>query len=49
MKEHKSNLTFKRYLDADHNFFKVNAEGKPDYEDPQWPSVMNSFIDWTLK
>lgn len=49
MKEHKLNLTFKRYLDADHNFFKVNSEGKPNYENPQWPEVMNAFIDWTLK
>ena len=48
MKEEKSNLKLKKYIDSDHNFFKINNNGRPDYENPQWPEVMNSFIDWTL-
>jgi len=49
IRENKTNLTFNRYLDTDHNFFKINSEGKPDYDNPQWPTVINRFIDWTLK
>lgn len=48
IRENKNNLTYKRYLNAEHNFFEVNKDGKPNYENPKWIEVMNSFIKWTL-
>lgn len=41
----KDNLTMKRYLKQDHNFFDIK-EGKPDYINGHWPEVMNQFLDW---
>ncbi|MBS7254464.1 alpha/beta hydrolase [Flavobacterium branchiicola] len=45
----KTNLTYKRYLDLEHNFFEVKENGRADHEKPHWKEVMNDFIDWTLK
>lgn len=49
IRNHKNNLTFKRYLNLDHNFFELNENGRADREKPHWNEVMNNFIDWTLK
>ncbi|MCC7467245.1 MAG: alpha/beta fold hydrolase [Saprospiraceae bacterium] len=50
IKEGKQNLTLKRYLHLEHNFFPVNPNTRqPDYQKPHWPEVMNTFLNWTLK
>ena len=41
----KNNLTFKRYLQLEHNFFEVENE-RPNYEKAHWPAVMQAFVDW---
>ncbi|TRX37393.1 hypothetical protein FNW52_05380 [Flavobacterium sp. ZT3R18] len=45
----KTNLTYKRYLNLEHNFFEVNEDGEADYEKEHWNEVMSSFVKWTLK
>lgn len=45
----KTNLTFKRYLNVEHNFFEVDNQGKVNYEKENWSLVMNDFLEWTLK
>lgn len=44
--ENKDNLTLKRYLHLEHNFFKVDEGGKVNYQNPHWTSVMTGFLDW---
>jgi hypothetical protein len=48
IREHKDNLTLKRYLNLEHNFFAVE-NGRPNHEKPHWEGVMNDFVAWTLK
>jgi pimeloyl-ACP methyl ester carboxylesterase len=45
----KTNLTYKRYLNLEHNFFEVKENGRANYEKEHWKEVMNEFIKWTLK
>ncbi len=45
----KNNLTLKRQIGLDHNFFEVDNDGIPDYSKPHWRQVVNEFIDWTLQ
>lgn len=45
----KTNLTFRRYLNLEHNFFEVNENGRANYDKEHWKEVMNDFIKWTLK
>ncbi|TDE42708.1 hypothetical protein E0I26_12655 [Flavobacterium rhamnosiphilum] len=45
----KTNLTYKRHLNLEHNFFEVNENGRANYEKEHWKAVMNEFIKWTLK
>jgi pimeloyl-ACP methyl ester carboxylesterase len=45
----KTNLTFKRYLNLDHNFYEVKDGGEVDYDKGHWEDVMNEFLQWTLK
>jgi hypothetical protein len=45
----KNNLTFKRYLNLEHNFFEVNEDGTANYEKEHWKEVMSEFVKWTLK
>ena len=47
IREGKTNLTLKRYLHVEHNFFEV-VDGKVDYEKEHWKEVMNAFVTWTL-
>ena len=47
IQEGKTNLTHKRYLRLDHNYFEVNQDGVPNYEKGHWKEVMQAFIDWT--
>ena len=46
IQENKNNLTHKRYLRLEHNFFEVE-QGKANYEKAHWREVMNAFIEWT--
>ena len=45
----KTNLTMKRYLRLEHNFFELTKSGKTNYEKPHWPEVMNTFLMWLNK
>ncbi len=45
----KTNLTLKRYINLEHNFFEVDENGSPIYSNGHWVEVMNEFLDWTLK
>jgi len=45
----KNNLTYKRYLNLEHNFFEVNEDGTPNYEKEHWKEVMNEFVKWIEK
>lgn len=42
-------LTYKRYLNLEHNFFEVSENGIINYNKPHWKEVMNDFVEWTLK
>ncbi|MBP6425531.1 MAG: hypothetical protein KA278_07400 [Flavobacterium sp.] len=45
----KTNLTYKRYLNLEHNFYEVKDDGEVDYDKGHWEDVMNEFLQWTLK
>lgn len=47
MKKGKTNLTLKRYLGLEHNFFELSKNGRVNHEKAHWKEVMNTFIDWT--
>ena len=49
IKNNKNNLTYKRYLNLEHNFFEVDEDGRADHEKPHWSEVMDTFVEWTLK
>ncbi|MBN8679392.1 MAG: hypothetical protein J0M29_14280 [Chitinophagales bacterium] len=50
IKEGKKNLTLKRYLHLEHNFFPVDPNSRqPNYNQPHWPEVMNAFLAWSIK
>lgn len=42
----KSNLTHRRYLHLEHNFFEVDESGKTKYDSPHWTEVMQEFLEW---
>lgn len=42
----KSNLTLKRHLGLEHNFFEVSQNGRVNHEKGHWNEVMNEFIQW---
>lgn len=48
IRENNNNLTFKRYLNLEHNFFEVE-NGKVNHQKLHWEEVMNDFVEWTLK
>lgn len=45
----KTNLTYKRYPNLEHNFFEVNEDGTTNYDKEHWKEVMNEFVKWTTK
>lgn len=45
MQKQKNNLTLKRYLEVNHNFFPVK-NGIINYEDGQWEMVMTDFLNY---
>lgn len=42
----KRNLTLRRYLRLEHNFFEVDEKGRPVYEKGHWEAVMRAFLEW---
>lgn len=42
----KDNLTIKRYLGLEHNFFELNENGRANHEKGHWKEVMEEFIKW---
>ena len=47
IRENKDNLTLKRHINLEHNFFEINENGVPDWDKPHWSEVMNEFVEWT--
>lgn len=45
----KSNYKIVRYPNLEHNFFPINENDQPDYQNGKWKSVMNEFIKWTIE
>ncbi|WP_313533151.1 hypothetical protein [Sphingobacterium athyrii] len=45
----KQNLTYKRYLNLEHNFFEVDSAGTVNHSKPHWKEVMSSFVKWTIE
>lgn len=45
----KDNLTLKRHLHLEHNFFEVEEDGSTNYDKGHWEDVMNEFLDWLDK
>lgn len=41
----KKNLTLKRYLGLNHNFFELNENGRPDRKKGHWKEVMLEFVE----
>lgn len=42
----KDNLTLKRYLGLEHNFFELKENGRANHEKGHWKEVMEEFIKW---
>lgn len=42
----KDNLTMKRHLYLEHNFFEVDENGNTNYQKPHWNDVMMDFLNW---
>ena len=42
----KNNLTLKRYLGLEHNFFEVSENGRANHKKGHWKEVMTEFINW---
>ena len=46
IREHKENLTIKRYLELEHNYFELTEDGRLDDNKPHWTQVMEGFEKW---
>ena len=44
----KGNLTLKRYVNREHNFYGIDEKGRVNYKDKYWVEVVNAFTNWTL-
>jgi len=42
----KQNLTLKRHIGLEHNFFEIAENGRPDRKKGHWKDVMNEFEHW---
>lgn len=49
IKNHKNNLTVKRHIGLEHNFFEKSNNGRVDRSKKHWPEVMNAFVEWTIE
>jgi hypothetical protein len=39
-------LTLKPVIGAEHNFFEIGSNGRPDYNKGHWQEVMDDFVKW---
>jgi|SRR5690554_2048243 len=46
IEKNKTNLTLKRYLGLEHNFFELSENGRDDHRKGHWNEVMNEFANW---
>lgn len=46
IRQQKRNFTFRAYVNAEHNFFPVDANNKPDYKNYNWDNVANDWARW---
>lgn len=46
IKQDNHNLTFKRYLGLEHNFFEILENGRANHKKGHWHEVMQEFTDW---
>ena len=44
----KSNYRVLRYPNLEHNFFPIDINGNPDYQNGRWFVVMNEFVFWSV-
>lgn len=44
----KSNYEVLRYPNLEHNFFPIDKNGNPDYQNGRWFVVMNEFVIWSF-
>lgn len=44
----KSNYRVLRYPNLEHNFFPIDKNGNPDYQNGRWFVVMNEFVFWSV-
>lgn len=49
IEQRKTNYKVIRYPYLEHNFFPIDKNGQPDYQNGKWHIVMNEFIKWTMK
>jgi hypothetical protein len=47
IEQRKRNYKVLRYPNLEHNFFPIDENGQPDYQNGQWRYVMNEFIKWS--
>jgi 23S rRNA (cytosine1962-C5)-methyltransferase/23S rRNA (guanine2445-N2)-methyltransferase / 23S rRNA (guanine2069-N7)-methyltransferase len=45
----KGNLQYRPLDPKSRDFFPINENGQPDYQNGKWYIVMNEFIKWTMK
>lgn len=46
IEKNKSNLTLKRYLGLEHNFFELSENGRANHKKGHWDEVMKEFTEW---
>lgn len=49
IRNHKTNLTIKRYIGLNHNYFEVDKNGEPIFSKSHWSTAMENFVLWSLK
>ena len=47
IRQQKKNFTFKSYIGLEHNFSRLTADGKPDYDKSNWDKIANEWWKWT--
>jgi dienelactone hydrolase len=47
IQQEKLNFTFQPYIGAEHNFFPLTADNKPNYDIFNWDKVANDWLKWT--
>ena len=46
IRQQKRNFTFRAYVNAEHNFFPVDENNKPNYRYFKWDDVANDWLSW---